>query len=168
MNLKEKCILPLINRNISKNDIASNTGFAGLALEDLNNEAITNCIFLIYKVVDTKEYKDTVTKLKSLNNLYTVLYHTIDKVNYRVFVFTINDFYKKEIEYIKDGYLNNITLLAKYVITYFYGNDSEYDLFYSLFNNDILPYKIEPIPIEDYKYSFIEQIIKNGPNEVNR
>jgi len=154
MTLKEKCILPLINDKLNYDDVNDTTEFVQLALSDKNKPYIENCIFLRYKVNSTLRQYCMKNKLVKFENYYSSYIYIIDGVDYIVFIFTILPKYKQDIQFIKQGLFNSIKLINKYRILSFYNTD--YDIFYKLFNNSIGKQEIMEIPEKDYYASLID------------
>lgn len=154
LNFKEKCLIPLINNKLSSNDTSKSIGFAGIYFGDKNKPYIENCMFLLYKLDNSIEQYDLVNKFKTFNNLYTTYILKVNNIYYRVFVFTINYANKNDINSIKNGYLNNISLLNKYRISNYYSSDS--DLFCKLFINNKTNDALYDLPEEDYKVSILD------------
>ena len=156
MTLKEKCILPLINDKLKIDDIQDKAEFIQLSLSDKNKPYIENCIFLMYKVNSTLQQYNIKNKLSTFENYYSNYTYIIDGVDYIIFVFTILPKYKQEINFIVQGLYTCIKLINKYKILSF--NNTDYDIFYKLFDNNLEKQDIKEIPEKDYFASLIDLI----------
>lgn len=99
MSIYNKLILPLIDNNMSIEDISPDTGFAGIYTMDINKPFLTNHVFLLYKKVATKEARATREKLSSLPTLYSKRTISLDGILYNLFCFICN----KSISLIKNN-----------------------------------------------------------------
>lgn len=164
MNLKEKCILPLVNTNLTESDISSQQKFVGIYFGDINKPYIENCIFLMYEYDNSLCQYNLTKKLKSFDNLYTTYVTQINNICYRVFVFTMQPNEKQDILFLKKGYFNNISMLHKYRILKFFVSDPI--VFYTLFSNERSEEMIYIIPEEDYKVSIMDHFTTNAKSPV--
>lgn len=91
MNNLIKLALPILNSEITKKDIDSNTGFYGAYFDDKNRPWLTNHMFLLYDLSSTSvEQNRTFYKFKNLANLHSIKYITVNNKTYKEFIFTSN------------------------------------------------------------------------------
>lgn len=87
LNRLSKYVIPLLDDNLSREDICIDTGFVNAYSIDTNRPWHANCIFLLYKVVNTIESVKTFSKLRKLDTLKTWYPLKIDGNHYSMFVF---------------------------------------------------------------------------------
>ena len=84
-----KVILPLIDNNISLEDIAEDTGFVGIYMEDINRPYLDDHIFLMYNWNDVMSTK-VFYKFKNMSSFYGYRIIYLKGVPYIVYTFTSN------------------------------------------------------------------------------
>lgn len=84
-----KVILPLIDDNISLEDIAEDTGFVGIYTEDINRPYLDDHIFLMYNWNDIMSTK-VFYKFKNMSSFYGYKIIYLKGVPYIVYTFTSN------------------------------------------------------------------------------
>lgn len=89
MNNLIKTIIPLIDENMSLEDLDESTGFIDCYLEDKNRPWLIDHIFLMYKWGDTKSTK-IFYKFRAMKSFYGYRIVYINKECYIVYTFTIN------------------------------------------------------------------------------
>lgn len=90
-------ILPLLDSNITLDDISSNSGFINAYTEDINRPYLEDKVFLLYdSKANTVESMNRFRKFKCLDTLYNIKYIQINKHPYTVYCFN-NLSYKKDI-----------------------------------------------------------------------
>ena len=87
-NIK-KAIVPLIDINISLDDISEDTGFIDCYLEDINRPYLDNHVFLLYKWKNPMSTK-VFYKFKNVKSFYGYKIIYIDKTPYILYIFTSN------------------------------------------------------------------------------
>ena len=69
--LLAKLIIPLLDDNITREDVSPNSGFVGIYTEDINKPYLDNHIFLLYdSEVNTIEAMNRHKKFKLLDDIY--------------------------------------------------------------------------------------------------
>ena len=86
-NLTTKLIIPLLDDNITLEDISEESGFVNAFTEDINKPYYDNHIFLLYKSVDTIESLRRFQKFNILETIHNIRYITINKEHYIVYTF---------------------------------------------------------------------------------
>ena len=86
-NLTTKLIIPLLDDNITLEDISEESGFVNAFTEDINKPYYDNHIFLLYKSVDTIESLRRFQKFNVLETIHNIRYITINKEHYIVYTF---------------------------------------------------------------------------------
>lgn len=84
-----KVMLPLIDENISLNDISEKEGFKDAYIEDINRPYLDNHIFLMYDWDDNKSTR-VFYKFKNIKSFYGYKIIYINKKSYIVYTFTSN------------------------------------------------------------------------------
>lgn len=84
-----KVILPLIDNNISLEDIAEDTGFVGIYMEDINRPYLDDHVFLMYNWNDVMSTK-VFYKFKNMPSFYGYRIIYLKGVPYIVYTFTSN------------------------------------------------------------------------------
>lgn len=87
LNEVSKYVIPLLDDNLTKDDLKLSTGFINAYTEDINRPWHNNNVFLLYKVENTYDAIKTTGKLFKLDTLKTWYPLKIDKQHYRMFVF---------------------------------------------------------------------------------
>lgn len=149
MNEVTKLILPLLNDEITYEDLDSSTGFINAYTEDSNRPFLENHIFLMYKSSAPNALKRFL-KFKNSKNLHSTRYMVHNKEHYTVYAFPIIE-NKKDIRNIIKGYdITNVDNKLK--IYNFWKNHEVDNLKDRIFDNhfEILPAIEEIIPEEDY------------------
>ena len=90
MSLHTKLILPLIDENLTLEDISPKTGFVDIYTFDINRPSLTNYVFLMYKVDPTEEFIRVKNKLTALKTFYSKKHVKINNVLYIIYTFIIN------------------------------------------------------------------------------
>lgn len=90
MSLHTKLILPLIDENLTLEDISEKTGFVGIYTLDINRPYLTHHVFLMYKRNLTDEFLRICEKLPTLKSFYNKKNVKINGTLYVVYTFTIN------------------------------------------------------------------------------
>ena len=86
-NLTTKLIIPLLDDNITLEDVSEESGFVNAFTEDINKPYYDNHIFLLYKSVDTIESLRRFQKFNILETIHNIRYITINKEHYIVYTF---------------------------------------------------------------------------------
>ena len=90
-------IVPLIDDNITWQDLTVESGFVNAFTSDINRPYLEDKVFLLYdSSVNTKESLERYLKFEHLDTIYNKRYITINKHHYTVYCFS-NLTYKKEI-----------------------------------------------------------------------
>lgn len=142
-------LVPLIDDNITINDVNEESGFVNAYTEDINKPFHNDNVFLLYKVINTKQCLDTFSKLIKLDTLKTWRPVKINKEHYRVFVFhKVNN--KNINNIINIGFCRNIN--DGLSIYNFWKTDFSYQFKEKLFNPSINSYETIncSVPKEDY------------------
>lgn len=96
MNTSLKLIVPLIDKNLTKEDIDPKTGFVGVYDSDINRPYLDNHIFLVYDAsVTTAEAYNRIKKFNTLKTIGTKYCITIKGKRYMVYAFMRNVSTKK-------------------------------------------------------------------------
>lgn len=92
MSYHLKFMIPLINEEISKEDISKEAGFINAYEEYSNKPLLCNQIFLLYKKYsDTNCAKKRIRKFENLNNLIETFEVIVDKTPCIMYALTITD-----------------------------------------------------------------------------
>ena len=88
MNAAYKLIIPLLDKNLTLEDISPEAGFIDVFSEDINKPYLDNHIFLLYDLTNTsaKAYSRN-KKLESSKKLYDKYIITISGNEFIVYVF---------------------------------------------------------------------------------
>ena len=86
-NLTTKLIVPLLDANITLDDVSEASGFVNAFTDDINKPYYDNHIFLLYKSVDTSESFKRFQKFNLLSTIHNTRYITINKEHYIVYTF---------------------------------------------------------------------------------
>lgn len=147
MSTQIKCILPLIDERLTRNDISKESGFVNAYLYDQNRPSLEQCCFLLYdNSVRSKQQMLTWTKLRQLKLLRSIKVIYVNKKSYTVYAFQFFDMASK---YLFKGRNPKGNQIAR--ILYFWGNNDD-DLNNRLFNSDLKIYGVDTssVPEEDY------------------
>lgn len=95
-----KIAIPLLNENLTLQDIQKQSGFVDAYFEDINKPALDSHLFLMYDA-DTKgnDFANCLYKLKNLDNRYSNRVAYIKNKPYYVYTFTINNVIRR----LRDG-----------------------------------------------------------------
>lgn len=95
-----KIAIPLLNKDLTLNDIDKSNGFIDAYFEDINKPSLTYHMFLMYDYnCKSKDFSNILYKLNGLDNKYSMRIVYIKEKPYYVFTFTIN----KQIQLLRDG-----------------------------------------------------------------
>ena len=86
-NNTTKLIVPLLDDNLTLDDVCEDSGFVNAFTEDINKPFYDNHIFLLYKSIDTKKSLDRFQKFNKLETIHNSRYITIDREHYIVYTF---------------------------------------------------------------------------------
>lgn len=116
MSTKMKMIIPLLDKDLTAEDISEKTNFVGAFTSDINRPTLTSHIFLMYKEpLGTKESIMRYEKFKTLKNLYSTKLYYIDKQPYLIYTFPMVN---SEIKHIIKGclpvYYDNVYRIQKF------------------------------------------------------
>ena len=90
-------IVPLLDDNLTWNDLTVESGFINAYTTDKNRPFLEDKVFLVYNSnINTKESIDRFKKFKNLDSLYNIKYITINNKHYTVYCLS-NPKYKKDI-----------------------------------------------------------------------
>lgn len=156
MTLKEKCVLPVVISDITKEDISKEVKFIKVAFSDINKPMIQDCIFLMYEYDFTAAFTKLTKKFEKEPSYYSSYPYLKNGIRYIIFAFKIID--KHNVNYIKDSLFEFISILDKFKIINLFPNDLH--LFTILFSgtNDKEP--LSKIEEEDFTMSYDDIIIK--------
>lgn len=154
-NLTTKLIIPLLDDNITLDDISKESGFVNAYTDDINKPFYDNHIFLLYKSIDTKESLNRFQKFNQLDTIHNKRYITIDREHYIVYTFVKTN---------KD--INNILNCGQ---CFNPKNSIEINNFWKLMDNDLFQRCFHPryeyskeikniLPEEDY-YPYEPQLV---------
>lgn len=96
MSLQEKMIIPLLDNEITKEDILSSS-FSGFYNYDVNNPQLDNNIFLLFKYKLNNESVLRDKRFLKSPNLYKSEFVTINKDHYVLYTFVISNMSIKHI-----------------------------------------------------------------------
>jgi hypothetical protein len=102
MSTQMKLLIPLLDKNITKEDLTPEAGFVDVYVFDKNRPSIDNCIFLMYdlSVKTTKAY-DRECRFAKCENLHDFKVDYINGKAYKIFAFTISG---EDIRNLYNGY----------------------------------------------------------------
>lgn len=87
-----KLIIPLLSKELTKEDVSQEAGFVDAYSYDKNRPSIENCIFLMYDTrVKTSQFGLTEYKLSNLPELRSKKVCTIDNKQYLVYAIVVLD-----------------------------------------------------------------------------
>mgnify|MGYP007054770753 CR=1 FL=1 len=87
--LVTKLLIPLLDDNITKEDVSPNSGFVAAYTEDINRPYLDNHIFLLYDTeVNTIEAMNRYKKFRCLDTLYNYRYVIVNRKHYMIYTFT--------------------------------------------------------------------------------
>ena len=135
------------DKNLSKGEIIID-GFLDVFFDDIERPYLDNHAFILYDTeVVGADYIRLITKLKTIDNLYTEYSIRISGNYYKIFCFTLNPKYKKEFALLKEGKLTQIKEPTKSEILQ-YNSDNVKDVM-NLLSEDINPVS-KVLPEQDY------------------
>lgn len=103
MSTSLKFIIPLLDNNLTLDDISDKAGFVGVYTQDINRPYLDHHIFLVYVVgIATQESKNRFEKFKSLKTISNTKCVNIKGYTYIVYTFPIIN---KAIDHIINGAL---------------------------------------------------------------
>lgn len=87
-----KFILPLLDENLTKDDIEPEAGFVDMYSKDINRPYLDNHYFLLYKndITTTKEFERD-KKFKDLKTISGTYFISIKGIRYKLYAFTVAD-----------------------------------------------------------------------------
>lgn len=149
-------IVPLLDDNLTWNDLTVESGYINAYTTDKNRPFLEEKVFLLYdSSVNTKESLDRYRKFKQLDSLYNTKYITINNKHYTIYCLS-NPKYRKDIHNLQStGKTYNVS--AALEINRFWANVPVPELAQRLFLNT---YRFgesinAELPEEDY-YSYEE------------
>lgn len=90
MSTSLKFIIPLLDNNLTLDDISNKAGFIGAFTQDINRPYLDHHIFLVYVVgIATLESKNRFDKFKTLKTISNTKYMNIKGRTYIVYAFPI-------------------------------------------------------------------------------
>lgn len=147
MSTMYKMIIPLLHKDLTKDDVNPDKGFVDIFSEDINRPYYDNCIFLMYKWDTTETSYFRREKFKSLGIVKNERIICINNTYYVVFTITITN---PEIKRILKG-LKVSNYADKMRIIKFW-NFEEGDVNTVMFTSDVMfNYEHKIIPEEDYR-----------------
>lgn len=153
MSTQIKLIIPLLDPNITKDDISPEAGFYNAYIYDINKPSLVDNIFLVYKLgVNDKKARAREERFKESKYIKSTRYAKIDGEWYIVYVFVILN---KDINFIKQALPTSSVKNTFRILSFWKGSDNAV-------NNAVLypsePYSIqtEHLPEEDYTPSAID------------
>lgn len=90
MSLHTKLMLPLIDENLTLEDISDKAGFVDVYTLDVNRPSLTYHIFLMYRRTMEPQSLKTREKLAKLKSFYSKKNVKIDNKLYVIYSFTLN------------------------------------------------------------------------------
>ena len=146
MSTMYKMIVPLLHKEITKDDIDPKKGFIGIYSKDTNRPYITDCIFLVYKFDTTENSFFRESKFAELGITKNKKLTYINGICYKVFAIPITN--------------SDIKRLLKGLMVSSYDNKSRIIKFWNFDEGDInkimftpgstFNYEESSIPEEDY------------------
>lgn len=153
MSTQIKLIIPLLDPDITKDDISPEAGFYNAYLYDINRPSLVDNVFLVYKLgVDDKKARAREEKFKTSKYIRSKRYAQIGGEWYAVYAFTIIN---KDIRFLKQALPTSSVKNTYRILSFWGGMDTAV-------NNAVLypsePYSIqtEHLPEEDYIPSAID------------
>jgi hypothetical protein len=148
MSLQMKLIIPLLDKEITKEDLSPEAGFIDAYSYDINRPAIENCIFLMYDADSrTDEANRRYGKFEKLSTLRSSKVIYVDKKAYIVYAFVIID---TDIKNLLKGVRH--TKNASYLrFVQFWGTGDGVVNHYLLVPTTCFNYEARSVPEEDYR-----------------
>lgn len=151
MSTSLKFIIPLLDNNITLQDLNLKAGFLGAYTLDINRPYLDNHIFLVYAPIClTKESEARRDKFETLKTIYKKYYIRIKGQEYLVYVFVTN-------KTIKNIMYNRLMLSDKdkfRILSFWSFKDKDINEFLMNPLYQIGEFKESVIPEEDYRSSY--------------
>jgi hypothetical protein len=87
MSKATRFVLPLISDKITKDIIKPSTGFVDTYTTDIDRPFLEDCVFLVYKSVNTLDRINVANLLESLDSFYSKKFLTINDEHYTMYAF---------------------------------------------------------------------------------
>lgn len=148
MTLSEKLLIPLLDTELTLDDISTQAGFVDIFNVDLNNPDETGSVYLVYLMsICSKQSHKTKNKLKDMKNLSWWHRASIQNMFFRVYKFPLYNFSLKTIS---EG-INALTDDDKRRINSFWKNtdDEVTDFLLGIKNETDIDVRVNSLPEED-------------------
>lgn len=148
-----KLIIPLLDKEITKEDLSLEAGFIDAYNYDINRPTLENCIFLMYDATSrTKEANDRYYKFSKLNTIRSCKTIYINKKPYFVYAFVIID---TDIKNLLKGLRHTKTSSYSHFIRFWGATDGLVNQ-YIVCPTMLFNYEQHSVPEADYQYSLDE------------
>jgi len=147
MSTQIKMIIPLLDPDITKDDISEEAGFVDGYLYDINRPSLTDNVFLMYKAY-THDIK-AVRREEKFNDSPYIRSKRYIRVNgelYIVYTFVITE---KDIRSLKKGLSLSTVNNTFRILSFWHGNDSTVNRAI-VWPNESYTVQLEGVPEEDY------------------
>ena len=142
-------LFPLISDNLKQEDLAENTGFVDVYTYDIDRPYMEDCVFVLYKDLNTIEHFNCVTKLEKLDTYYSKKYITLNNVPHTLYAFKNAKRLKDVRNYIDFG--NYVSLNSKLRIYDFWKGARDFAFVEKLFNDHTVKFLKNTTTPADYK-----------------
>lgn len=162
MSYHLKFIIPLLDEEITIDDLSPNAGFVDAFTDDINRPYLDRHIFLLYiNTLDTKEAYDRTIKFKSLKSLYNAIDVRIKGVLCKVYAFCITN---PAINYIvKNVFMLNDSDKLR-ILQFWKTTDSDINEFFIKSIDTVLHnFNRCSVPEWDYEKMYVRIQNKKGP-----
>ena len=153
MSLQMKLIIPLLDKEITKEDLSIEAGFIDAYNCDINRPALDDCIFLLY---DANKHTEASNKrFSKFEKLKTIRSHKIIYVNNKpcsVYAFVIiNNDIRNLLKGLRHTKTSSYTRFVQ-----FWGADDGVVNRYIVFPTEPFNYEARSVPEADYQYTLSE------------
>jgi len=165
MSYHLKFILPLLDDEITAEDISPKAGFVDAFTDDINRPYLDNHIFLLYVAnLDVKESYDRTIKFKSLKSLYNVIDVRIKGVLCKLYTFCITN---PAINYITKNLFMLSTKDKLRVLTFWKSKDADINEFF-VNNIDTIIHSFNKSSVPEWDYEVLYNRVQNkkGPSTI--
>lgn len=153
MSTQIKLIIPLLDPDITKDDISKEAGFTDAYLYDINRPSLVDNVFLMYSLdVNDPKARAREEKFKKSKYIRSKRYAQIDGKWYVIYVFeTIN----KDIKLLKQALPTSSVKNTFRILSFWQGNDNAVNNAV-LYPSESYSIQTEQLPEEDYTPSEID------------
>lgn len=148
MSNATRYLFPLISDKVTRQDLIEKTGFVDVYTTDIDRPYMEDCVFVLYKRVNTEEYFKCTSKLESLESYFGKKYLLLDNVPHIMYTFKNAKKLKDIKNYIEIG--NLVSLDTKLKIYEFWKGLAPFAFVEELFNDMRIKNVVNVSKPEDY------------------